>query len=158
MLHGSLTLEPRYTRRTCSVASRPARNGELVRTVPCFAGFRGVGSRRVDLPFQLDFRTQPDVSHLKLWLPIYPPKLLHRLQRYLFGHDGDQIAESGEVESGKRSNRPLLTAAMTLAKRRKATLLVSRLDRLCRSVAFIYPLMDSKGFDLAILTCRGPTG
>jgi hypothetical protein len=39
---------------------------------------------------------------------------------------------------------------MALAKRRKATLLVARLDRLSRSVAFIATLMDGRGFDLAI--------
>jgi DNA invertase Pin-like site-specific DNA recombinase len=55
-----------------------------------------------------------------------------------------------EVESGKRSDRPQLAAAMALAKRRKATLLVAKLDRLRRSVAFIATLMDSRGSDLAI--------
>jgi DNA invertase Pin-like site-specific DNA recombinase len=39
---------------------------------------------------------------------------------------------------------------MVLAKRRKATLLVAKLDRLSRSVALIATLMDSRGFDLAI--------
>jgi DNA invertase Pin-like site-specific DNA recombinase len=38
---------------------------------------------------------------------------------------------------------------MALTKRRKATLLVAKLDRLSRSVAFIATLMDGRGFDLA---------
>ena len=56
---------------------------------------------------------------------------------------------------GKRSDRPQLAAAMALAKKRKATLLVAKLDRLSRSVAFIATLMDSKGFDLAIADMPG---
>jgi hypothetical protein len=35
--------------------------------------------------------------------------------------------------------------------------MVAKLDHLSR-VAFIAPLMDSKGFDLALLTCQGLTG
>ena len=53
------------------------------------------------------------------------------VRRYLVSHHGEQIAEFVELESGKRSDRPQLTAAMALAKRRKATtLLVAKLDRL----------------------------
>jgi DNA invertase Pin-like site-specific DNA recombinase len=66
------------------------------------------------------------------------------VRRYLFGPHGEQIAEFVEVESGKRSDRPRLAAAMALARRRKATLLVAKLDRLSRSVAFIATLRDSK--------------
>jgi DNA invertase Pin-like site-specific DNA recombinase len=44
---------------------------------------------------------------------------------------------------------------MALAKRRKATLLVAKLDRLSRSVAFIATLMDNRGFDLAIADMPG---
>ena len=77
------------------------------------------------------------------------------VRRYLLSHHGEQIAEFVEVESGKRSDRPQLAAAMALAKKRKATLLVAKLDRLSRSVAFIATLMDSKGFDLAIADMPG---
>jgi len=68
------------------------------------------------------------------------------VRRYLLSHHGEQIAEFVEVESGKRSDRPQLAAAMALAK---------KLDRLSRSVAFIATLMDSKGFDLAIADMPG---
>jgi DNA invertase Pin-like site-specific DNA recombinase len=44
---------------------------------------------------------------------------------------------------------------MTLAEKRKAALLVSRLDRLSRSVAFNATLMDSRSFDLAIAAVPG---
>src|SRR5262245_4280754 len=77
------------------------------------------------------------------------------VRRYLLSHHGEQIVEFVEVESGKRSDRPQLAAAMALAKKRKATLLVAKLDRLSRSVAFIATLMDSKGFDLAIADMPG---
>lgn len=48
------------------------------------------------------------------------------MRRYLLSHHGEQIAKFVEVESGKRSDRPQLAAAMLLAKKRKATLLVER--------------------------------
>jgi len=68
------------------------------------------------------------------------------VRRYLFGYHGEQIAEFVEVESDESSDRSSLPP-MALAKRRKATLLVAKLDRLNRSVAFIATLMDSKGFE-----------
>jgi DNA invertase Pin-like site-specific DNA recombinase len=68
------------------------------------------------------------------------------VRRYLFGYHGEQIAEFVEVESDESSDRSSLPP-MALAKRRKATLLVAKLDRLSRSVAFIATLMDSKGFE-----------
>jgi len=49
-----------------------------------------------------------------------------------------------EIESGKDSDRPELAKAIALAKRTRATLLVSKLDRLSRKVSFIATLMDDK--------------
>jgi DNA invertase Pin-like site-specific DNA recombinase len=46
-----------------------------------------------------------------------------------------------EVESGKRSDRPQLAAALA-CKRLKARLVVAKLDRLARNVAFISRLME----------------
>lgn len=59
------------------------------------------------------------------------------------GERGEIIAEFEEIESGKRNDRPALFEAIKLCRRRKATLLVAKLDRLARNVAFIAALMES---------------
>lgn len=53
-------------------------------------------------------------------------------------------AEFVEVESGKRSDRPQLGAALAACKKHKAKLVIAKLDRLSRNVAFIATLMESK--------------
>ncbi len=63
---------------------------------------------------------------------------------YLGGQAQEQlIGEFTEVESGKRSDRPQLLAALAACKRHKATLIIAKLDRLARNVAFIANLMES---------------
>lgn len=59
------------------------------------------------------------------------------------------VAEFTEVESGKRNDRPQLIAATHRAKVTGATLVVAKLDRLSRSVAFLSALQDSGGRFLA---------
>ncbi|MCQ4160842.1 recombinase family protein [Roseomonas sp. GC11] len=53
------------------------------------------------------------------------------------------VAEFTEVESGNAVRRPQLDAALALCRRRRATLLVAKLDRLARRVSLISTLMDS---------------
>jgi DNA invertase Pin-like site-specific DNA recombinase len=53
------------------------------------------------------------------------------------------VAEFTEVESGKRADRPQLAAALDLCRRRRAMLVIAKLDRLARNVAFIANLMES---------------
>lgn len=48
-----------------------------------------------------------------------------------------------EVESGAVRDRPQLAAALALCRRTKAELVIARLDRLSRSVAFIAALLDA---------------
>ena len=51
------------------------------------------------------------------------------------------VASYSEVESGKLAERPQLLKALAHAKRSKATLVVAKLDRLARNVAFLSALM-----------------
>lgn len=68
---------------------------------------------------------------------------------------GKLIAEYTEIESGRRhTNRPQLLEALTECRKRRAVLLIARLDRLARNVAFIANLMES-GADF--IACDMPT-
>lgn len=58
-------------------------------------------------------------------------------------HGGHIQATFLEVESGKRADRPELQKALQAARKAKATLLIAKLDRLARNVAFIANLMDA---------------
>jgi DNA invertase Pin-like site-specific DNA recombinase len=65
-------------------------------------------------------------------------------------NDGRIIATYQEVETGKRKDRPELQKAVAHARRAKATLLVAKLDRLARNVAFTSTLMESGADFLAV--------
>lgn len=57
---------------------------------------------------------------------------------------GELAAEFTEIESGRRhTNRPQLLAALEECRKSRAVLLIARLDRLARNVAFIANLMES---------------
>lgn len=62
---------------------------------------------------------------------------------HLSAAPGDLIAEYTEIESGSRSDRPELAGALAACKAQKATLIIAKLDRLARNVAFIANLMES---------------
>lgn len=53
------------------------------------------------------------------------------------------IGEFTEIESGKRNNRPVLQKALAQCRKDSTILLIAKLDRLGRNVAFISALMES---------------
>jgi DNA invertase Pin-like site-specific DNA recombinase len=52
------------------------------------------------------------------------------------------VTEFVEVESGAKADRPQLAAALAACRLHRATLVIAKLDRLARNVAFIANLMD----------------
>ena len=62
---------------------------------------------------------------------------------YLNGGTWSLIGEFTEIESGKRNERPQLEKALAACKRHKAKLVIAKLDRLSRNLAFIATLMES---------------
>ncbi|RSK43068.1 recombinase family protein [Hymenobacter rigui] len=57
--------------------------------------------------------------------------------------DAPLLTEFTEVESGKSNKRPELLAAIAYAKKEGAVLVIAKLDRLSRNVAFIATLMET---------------
>ena len=62
---------------------------------------------------------------------------------FINGGAANLIAEFTETESGKRNDRPQLAEALKLCRKEKAKLVIAKLDRLARNVAFISNLMES---------------
>jgi len=65
------------------------------------------------------------------------------VETYLDGGPWRLVAEHTEVESGKRADRPELAKALLACRKHKAKLIIAKLDRLSRNLAFIATLMDS---------------
>jgi DNA invertase Pin-like site-specific DNA recombinase len=62
---------------------------------------------------------------------------------HLNGGNWTLLSEFTEVESGKRVDRPKLAAALAACRIHGAKLVIAKLDRLARNVAFISVLMES---------------
>jgi DNA invertase Pin-like site-specific DNA recombinase len=62
---------------------------------------------------------------------------------YLNGGKWTLIEEFTEIESGKHADRPELVRALATCKKQKARLVIAKLDRLSRNLAFIATLMES---------------
>ncbi len=65
------------------------------------------------------------------------------VRSYLNGGAWTLVAEVVEVESGKKNDRPRLAEALRLCRLHGAVLIIAKLDRLARNVAFISNLMES---------------
>jgi DNA invertase Pin-like site-specific DNA recombinase len=66
------------------------------------------------------------------------------IRHYVSGLGGNLVEMHLEVESGRCANRPILSGALAQCRRTKAKLVVAKLDRLSRSVAFVSQLMESR--------------
>src|SRR3954451_24854366 len=62
---------------------------------------------------------------------------------YLNGGNWQLVAEFTEVESGRKNDRPKLAKALAACRRIGATLIIAKLDRLARNVAFVSNLMEA---------------
>lgn len=75
---------------------------------------------------------------------------------------GKLVAQFEEVESGTRSDRPQLEAALAACRVHRAILIVAKLDRLSRNAAFLLTLMEGIGTqgvifaDMPDLSAIGP--
>ena len=63
---------------------------------------------------------------------------------YLDGGKWELVGEFTEIETGKRADRPELERAIAASKKHRARLIIAKLDRLSRNVAFISALMERK--------------
>ena len=64
------------------------------------------------------------------------------VDQFLATSGGTLVAEFVEVESGSGKARPIFVQSIALAKKSGATLLIAKLDRLARNVAFVSSLME----------------
>jgi DNA invertase Pin-like site-specific DNA recombinase len=73
-----------------------------------------------------------------------------QVRQYINSVGGEVVEEFTEVESGKRSDRPVLRDAIERCRNTGSTLLVAKLDRLSRNLHFITTLQQSKVNFLAV--------
>jgi DNA invertase Pin-like site-specific DNA recombinase len=67
----------------------------------------------------------------------------HTVEQYADRQGVPIVQEFVETESGKRKDRPELSAALAMCRKKKAVLLIAKLDRLARNVSFISSLMET---------------
>ena len=72
------------------------------------------------------------------------------VMNYLNGGSWQLVGEFTEVESGKHSDRPQLAAALAACKKHRAKLVIAKLDRLSRNLAFIATLMEAGAEFIAV--------
>lgn len=75
------------------------------------------------------------------------------VERHVAGAGGSIVGEFEEVESGKRNDRPEIAAALAACRAQRAILVIAKLDRLARNVAFVSNLMES---GVEFVACDNP--
>lgn len=75
------------------------------------------------------------------------------VRAHIAAHGGVLVGEFTEVESGRKKARPQLSAALDQCRRQRARLVIAKLDRLARNVAFIANLMESR---VDFVACDNP--
>lgn len=75
------------------------------------------------------------------------------VSEYLGASGLQPVSEFTEVESGRRADRPELAKALAACRRHGARLVIAKLDRLARNVAFVSGLMEA---DVDFVACDMP--
>ena len=79
----------------------------------------------------------------------------HAIRQHVASVGGELVRVVSEVASGDDDDRKGLADALKQAKRQRAVLIVSKLDRLSRAVAMIAGVMRSSGVPLCVAECSG---
>lgn len=75
------------------------------------------------------------------------------VERHVRAAGGRILDVFREIESGKKNDRPQIAAAIVACRARRATLIIAKLDRLARNVAFVSNLMES---GIEFVACDNP--
>jgi DNA invertase Pin-like site-specific DNA recombinase len=75
------------------------------------------------------------------------------VERHVRSVQGSILAEYIEIESGKKNDRPEVARAISACRARRATLVIAKLDRLARNVAFVSNLMEA---GVEFVACDNP--
>jgi DNA invertase Pin-like site-specific DNA recombinase len=75
------------------------------------------------------------------------------VERHVRAAGGRILDVFREVESGKKNDRPQILAAIAACRSRRATLVIAKLDRLARNVAFVSDLMEA---GIEFVACDNP--